>query len=205
MDLKEVRMALEKNQFTTYYVKTKEEVVPLIDKLTKEEVTFSHGGSVTLQQCGVLDFLKTKGSHYLSRDLALQTGGVEAYFSTMRNALLVDVYISGVNAITESGFLYNVDANGNRVGALLFGPKKVILVTSTSKIVANEEAAIRRVKEIAAPLNAQRLNRATPCAKTGKCEDCDSAARICNIAVFQRKSMVPNRIHIILVEEKLGY
>lgn len=205
MDVEKTRKALEKNNFKTYLVNKKEEVLALVEKITADASTFSNGGSVTLQQCKIIEFLKTKKENYYDRDTTLKEKGIEAYFELMQKANTVDVYLSGTNAITENGYLYNVDANGNRISCIMFGPKKVIIVASVNKIVADEAAAIKRVQEIAAPLNAKRLNRAVPCVKNGVCTDCQTSERLCNIAAFQKRSLLPQRIQIILVNEPLGY
>ncbi len=205
MELNQVRKNLELHNFKTYYVSSKEEALELCKTLTINDTTFSHGGSVTLQEVGLLDYLKTKGSDYIDRAQALQQGGMNAYIQAMQAATTVDVYFSSVNAITENGYLYNVDANGNRISCIAFGPKKVILLVSINKIVPDEKSAVQRVKEIVGPANAKRLKLATPCTKSGKCEDCQHPQRICNLSVFYKKSFQPGRIHIILIQEKLGY
>ena len=126
-------------------------------------------------------------------------------------AFSCDYYLSSANAITEDGELYNVDGNGNRVSAMIFGPKQVIIIAGVNKIVKNLEEAKRRVEKVTAPKNTVRLNCATPCAKTGECErlrsgsPCKSDARICCSYVTLGQQRVPDRIKVIIVNENLGY
>ena len=116
-----------------------------------------------------------------------------------------DCYLTSCNAVTEQGELYNVDGNANRVAAMTYGPKSVICVVGYNKIVPNLEAAVARVEQVAAPANAVRLHRKTPCTVTGRCEDCHSPDRICCTTVIHRQQRVPGRIKVILVGEELGY
>lgn len=205
MDIEKIRSNLEKHGFRTYFVDDRVQALALVKELTQEDKTFSHGGSMTLIECGILEFLKTKGEDYYDRDRTLKEQGFDAYFDVMRRANTVDVFLSSSNAITENGYLYNVDGNGNRISCLMFGPKKVIILAGVNKIVKDEEAAIKRVKEIAQPRNAKRLQLTTPCTITGKCEECSHPRRICNIYVFQKRSAIPGRIHIVLINEVLGF
>ena len=118
---------------------------------------------------------------------------------------MADVYLSSANAITEDGFLYNVDGRSNRVAALLYGPNKVIIVAGVNKIVRDLDAAIKRNREVAAPANALRLNKKTPCAKTLRCSDCKSLERICRNYVLMGPQGFKDRVHVILVNEHLGF
>lgn len=204
MKIKEVIEKLQDNNFEVYYVKTKEEVLPIVALLTKDDVTFSHGGSLTLEQCGIIDFLKTKGLNYYDRARARVEGGEEAYVNMLAKAMHADVFLTSVNAITKDGELYLVDGNGNRAAAVVYGPKKLVIVVSTNKIVASKEEARKRVFEIAAPLNAKRLNRSKECAKEDS-KDCPKDKRLCNIEVFINHTVFTDRIKIILVEEELGF
>ena len=156
---------------------------------------------MTLKETGVIDFLRNGSFNYLDRD-GLSGAELEKCF---RDAFSADVYFSSSNAITENGELYNVDGTGNRVAAMLFGPEKVIVIAGCNKLVKDLDAADERVKAVAAPANAIRLDRNTPCTKTGRCADCRSEGRICaNKVVFTRQT-TPGRITVILVAEELGY
>jgi len=129
----------------------------------------------------------------------------EEAINLRREGLLADVMVSSVNAVTLDGKLVNLDGMGNRVAAMIFGPRKVILVVGMNKVAADLEAAMARVKHYASPVNAIRLNRDTPCVKTGLCADCRSAQRICNLWSIIEGHAIPNRIHVKLVGESLGY
>jgi hypothetical protein len=122
-----------------------------------------------------------------------------------REMFLADVYVSSSNAVTEDGKLYNIDGTGNRVGSMTFGPKKVILVCGINKIVKDLDAAVSRVQNRAAPMNARRLALKTPCAETGVCADCASPQRICNVYVVTAKKPVWTDVTVLLVGEPLGF
>jgi hypothetical protein len=122
-----------------------------------------------------------------------------------RESLLVDLFITGTNALTEDGQLVNLDMIGNRVAALTFGPKHVLLFIGRNKIVADRDAAMARVKHYAAPVNVMRLEKKSPCGKTGRCEDCSSPDRICNTWTITEKSFPKKRIKIVLVNEEMGF
>jgi len=205
------RENLKKNRIASYYVKTCDEVVPLLKELIKEGDTVSIGGSVTLDECGVPEFLKNGGFNYLDRyEPGLNREQIEELF---HKAFFADVYLSSSNAVTEKGELYNVDGNSNRVAAILYGPKKVILVCGINKIVPNLDAAIERVKTVAAPANAMRLGCDTHCAEHGRCaginsgmaDGCGKDARICANYVVSAMQRKPDRINVIFVGENLGY
>ena len=122
-----------------------------------------------------------------------------------RKSFFADAYLTSSNAVTEKGELYNVDGNGNRVAAMLYGPDQVIVVVGINKIVKDVEQAILRVKEIAAPANNKRLNKPNPCTKIGYCADCNSPDRICNEYTLIKRQGVKGRIHVIIVNKELGY
>ena len=195
--------ALEKNRMDAYIVSSREEVVPLIRSLLHPQDTVAVGGSVTLDECGVLELLRCGDYQFLDRYAPGLSG--EEIGEIYRKSFFADAYLCSSNAVTENGELYNVDGNANRVAAMTFGPKKVILVVGVNKIVPDLAAAERRVQEIAAPANAKRLSCKTPCAETGKCADCAGDGRICCTAVIHRQQRVPGRIKVILVGEPLGY
>ncbi len=121
-----------------------------------------------------------------------------------REALLTDLFITGTNAVTEDGYLVNLDMNGNRVGAITYGPEHVIILVGRNKIVKDTQAAMNRIKEYAAPTNVMRLNKKTPCLKTSKCENCRSDERICNTWTIAEKSFPKKRIKVVLINESLG-
>lgn len=207
--IKRTMDALSRNKMKPYFVSSREELYSLIRELIKNDNLITAGGSMTLKESGVTDLLlnEYKGI-YLDRSEGKNPDEVGEIF---RKAFVSDTFFSSSNAITEEGELYNVDGNGNRVAAMIFGPKQVIVVAGANKIVKDREAAILRVEEHTAPKNAARLNCQTPCAKTGKCEKlisgepCRSPARICCSYVFLGQQRVPDRIKVIIVDEELGY
>ena len=205
---------LAKNNIKPYFVETKEEVVPLIRTLVNEGAIVSNGGSVTLKQTGVMDELKSGRYNYLDRSReGITRDEVEEVY---RQTYGADAYFASSNAVTESGYLYNVDGNSNRVSAILYGPKSVILVCGYNKIVSTIDEAVARVKTCAAPPNTVRLSCDTYCAKTGKCvslgkenpeiaDGCHSKDRICCNYVISGQQRHIDRIKVIFVGEELGY
>lgn len=202
---------LEKNNINSYFLQTKDEVIPLIEKLVAEGSTVAVGGSVTLTEAGVLDHLRCGRYEFIDRYEAGLTP--EQIKEVFRKSMGVDAYFCSCNAVTEEGELYNVDGNANRVAAIAFGPEKVIMIAGVNKIVANLDEAVKRVKTVAAPKNAQRLDCKTYCQVKGKCVDmeggigkgCDSPARICRHYLVSAKQSIKDRINVIFVNEELGY
>lgn len=206
--------ALRAHRMDAYYASTKEEALSTVQMLLPKGGTVSHGGSVTLQQIGVIDLLKNGDYNYLDR---ARPGITPEEMQTLyRNTFFADAYLTSTNAVTENGELYNVDGNSNRVAALLFGPKSVIVVAGYHKIVPDIHAAAQRVKRIAAPANATRLNCETYCRKEGQCvslangktdfcSGCNSDSRICCNYVISSTQREKGRIKVILVGEELGY
>lgn len=192
--------SLRENQMEGYYAKTSEDVVKLVEQLCKEGETVTVGGSMSLFESGVIEHLSSGRYEYLDRNA--KDADVQKIY---RDAFFCDTYITSCNAITEAGELYNVDGNGNRVAAITFGPKSVIIVAGYNKLVADLDEACERVRSLAAPANTQRLGCNTPCKTVGACCDCHSHDRICcsyNVIGFQRNK---ERIKVILVGEPLGY
>ncbi len=195
--------ALRKNNMEAYCVKTAGEVVPLVKTLLAEGATVGAGGSMTLEECGVMDLLRSGAYHFLDRGAPGLTP--EDIGKIYRQIFSADCYFASANAVTEAGEVLNVDGNANRVAAITFGPASVILVVGSNKIVKDLAAADARVKAVAAPANAKRLSCKTPCAVTGQCENCQSPGRICCTYVLHRYQRVPGRIKVILVGQELGY
>ncbi|SDP57145.1 lactate utilization protein [Desulforhopalus singaporensis] len=204
--LQAVQEALKSNNFDAHTVKNVAAARALIlDKLLPEATpaSVSYGGSMTVKATGVLEEIGAmKGVELIVPDEPNLS--LEQKIERRRQGLLVDLYLSGTNAVTEEGCLVNLDMIGNRVAAITFGPKKVIVIVGRNKVVADLEAAMYRIKEYAAPANAIRLDCKTPCAKTATCADCSSPGRICNHWTMNEKSYPKNRISVILVNEELG-
>lgn len=195
--------ALNRHGFNATFVASKEEAFSLILSLIKKEDLIGVGGSATLQEIGLLAELNN-GSY---RFIQTQAKGLteQERHQLYRECFFADIFLSSTNAITEDGYLYNVDGRSNRIAALLYGPNRVIIVAGINKIVRNIDEAVMRNKEIAAPANALRLNRKTPCTKTLKCCDCQSSERICCNYVVMGPQLNKNRITVILVDECLGF
>lgn len=194
---------LQKNNINGYFAESKEGLINIVEHIIEPGNKIAFGGSMTLFECGVMDYLKNGKYELVDRNKPDLTR--EQINEIYRQAFLSDVYFTSSNAITEKGEIYNVDGNGNRVAAILYGPKKVIIIAGVNKIVTTIEDAIKRNKEISAPANAKRLNTATPCTKTGKCMDCKSSQRICNEYTLIKRQRDSSRIHVIFMNETLGY
>lgn len=194
--------SLESRKFEAYYCNTKEEAKKILFSLISKEETISWGGSITLTEMGVIDTLRNENYKIIDREKAETQ---EEKIQLMRESLLCDTYLTGTNAISEDGELINIDGNGNRVAAITFGPKNVIVVCGMNKVVHSVKDALSRARNIAAPINAQRFELTTPCVATGKCMDCKNSQSICSIITRTRLCKPAGRIKVILVGEKLGF
>ena len=194
---------LEKNNIKAYYAKSDDEIFQTIKAIVKDGETVSVGGSMTLFEIKIIDFLRSGRYNFLDRyeENLTQTDLKEIY----RKSFSANTYFASANAITEEGEIFNVDGNGNRVAAILYGPDKVILIVGVNKIVKNIDEAIKRNKDISGPANAKRLNLQTPCAKVGYCMDCKSKDRICCEYTVIKRQRNENRIHVIFVNDNLGF
>ncbi len=164
----------------------------------------SWGGSMTLVSTGLYDALK--GSTDMEvLDTYDKKLSPEESLERRRQSLLVDLFLTGTNAVTESGQLVNLDMIGNRIGGITFGPKHVIILVGRNKITTDLEEAMSRIKDYAAPVNTMRLNKKTPCAKTSYCEECKSPDRICNSWVITEKSFPKGRVKVVLINQDLGF
>lgn len=201
--IERVMAALKLNKMKPFYVENCDQLKIIIRELVKNDKLITIGGSVTLRESGVTEMLEEEFSGaFLDRSAAQDREEVE---EIMRAAFNSDTFITSTNALTEDGELYNVDGNGNRVSAMIFGPRQVIVVAGVNKIVKDMEEAVRRVETIAAPKNTVRLECDTPCARTGECSHCRSDSRICCSYVRLAQQRVPNRIKVIIVNQELGY
>ena len=166
--------------------------------------TISFGGSMTMEATGIVDELRREGRYRLF-DGVDYTLPPEERIEIRRQGLLADLYISGINAITEEGALYWLDGIGNRVAAIAFGPRKVILVAGRNKVVASREEAEERIRRIAAPQNvARHPGFRTPCAITGVCSDCNSPDRVCNTRMEMLRCWPAGRVLVVLIDQELG-
>lgn len=194
---------LKKNNMDAFFVEDEAELLDKVKSLVKENDTIAVGGSMTLFDTGIIDFIRKGKFNFLDRYEKGLTH--EEILELHRKGLLSDTYFTSSNAVTEDGFLYNVDGTGNRVASMIFGPKQVIVIIGKNKIVKDINAAIERNKKTAAPLNAKRLHRNTPCAKLGYCVDCKTEDRICNEYTVIKRQAIKGRIKVIIVNKELGY
>jgi len=194
---------LHRNNMDGYYVQSCEQAIEKIIELVNDGATVSVGGSMTLFEAGVMDHLRSGRYNFLDRYAdGLTPEDIKMIY---RGGFSADAYFTSSNAITESGELFNVDGNGNRVAAMIYGPDKVIVIAGINKLVKDEQQAMERLKSTAAPANARRLGRKTPCAELGYCTNCSSPDRICNEYVLIKKQPARGRIHVIIIDRELGY
>ena len=197
------RKALERNGFESQFVPDAQSAVKAILDTIPDGAAVGIGGSMTLNQIGFFEAAKGRRMNLLNpfaQGITPEEGG-----ELRRKIFSCDYFLCSTNAITEEGQLYNVDASGSRVGAMFFGPQKAIVVCGINKIVRDMKEARKRVWNLAAPMNAKRLARKTPCTETGVCSDCNSPGRICNISVELVKKPPRSDILILLVGEPLGF
>ena len=194
--------ALSLRHFDAYYCASSSEAAEKILSLIPKTDVVSWGGSMTMEALGVIDRVKKGGWRVIDRSTAQSQ---EEKIEIMRRALLCDTYLTGANAISEDGEIVNVDGNGNRVAAMTFGPKSVIVACGMNKVVKTAEDAISRARNTAAPVNAQRFDIRTPCKTTGSCADCKSTDSICSYIVRTRLCKPAGRIKVVLVGEALGF
>ncbi len=205
--LDRLKKSLEGNNFETHVVPDRQAAKALtLDVLIPgcNPRSLAWGGSMTYVATGLYDALKSRTDLEII-DTYDKNKSAEELLESRRQALLADLFIAGTNAVTEHGHLVNLDMIGNRVAALAFGPRWVIVLVGRNKIVPDLGEAIDRVKGYAAPTNVMRLDKKTPCAKTGRCHDCDSPERICNHWAITEKSFPPKRIKVVLINEDLGF
>lgn len=205
--LEELKEALTENNFEVFLAENTDEAKSIVlEKIIPEIApkSVSWGGSLTFVATGLYDILKNNNDLSVL-DTYDKTLSPEESLERRRQSLLVDLFITGSNAVTESGQLVNLDMFGNRVGALTFGPKNVIILVGRNKIVPDLDEAMFRIKNYAAPVNTMRLDKKTPCAKTSFCEDCKSPDRICNTWTITEKSFPKKRVRIILINKDLGF
>jgi hypothetical protein len=201
--LETCRVSLVANGFDVYVAADPQQAKQIFFTQILPELqvkTISWGGSMTLEETGVLDELlqNTRFQVIEPLDKAIPRDEI---IKRRRQALLADLFLTGSNAITVCGKLVNLDMIGNRTAAITFGPKQVVLFVGRNKITADLTAAMDRVRNVAAPLNAKRLDFPTPCSKTGRCHDCSSPKRICNTWTITEKCFPPGRIKVVLIDQ----
>ena len=190
---------LESRNMTGYYAASREEAKELALSLIPEGSTVSMGGAMSAHEIGLVQALKEGNYRFIDRD----------EYEDKRKAMLLaydaDVFLSSTNAMTEDGVLINIDGNSNRVSAIAQGPRKVVFIVGMNKVCSDVDGAMKRARNVAAPTNAQRFGISTPCAKTGSCMNCKSPETICCQFLITRYSRHKDRIHVILVNDMLGF
>lgn len=196
---------LKQRNMDGYYAATKEEALQLVkEKFLKKGVSVAWGGSMTLQEMGITDYLKSGECECVVYDRAVAKTKEEQR-EMKQHMINADYFLMSANAITMDGELVNIDGMANRVSFLCYGPENVLIIAGMNKIASNVDDALNRVKNIAAPPNALRLHRKTPCAEYGRCTECLAEDCMCSQIVVTRRSSIKNRIHVILVGTELGY
>jgi L-lactate utilization protein LutB len=205
--LADLKSELEDNNFEVYLAENTSEA----KRIVLEEIlpktgpkSVSWGGSMTFLATGLYEAIKEDSSIEIL-DTFDRSISREEMIERRRQALLVDLFITGTNAVTESGQLVNLDMIGNRIGGITFGPKSVVILVGRNKIVPDLDEAMARIKDYVAPVNAMRLDMKTPCLKTSYCDECNSPQRICNTWAITEKCFPKGRVKIVLINEDLGF
>ena len=189
---------LKSRNMTGHYADSKEEALKLALELIPEGSTIAMGGCTSANEIGLINALENGNYHYLDREKMDAREGLMAAYDA-------DIFLSSANALTDDGILVNIDGNSNRVSCIAQGPKKVIFIVGINKVCSDLDAAMKRARNVAAPANAQRFDIKTPCKETGKCFNCKSPDTICCQFLITRYSRHTDRIHVILVNENLGF
>ena len=190
---------LESRNMTGYYASSAEEAKKIALELIPEGASVTMGGGMSVHEIGLVEALKNGNYNFIDRDAAQDKR------AAMLAAYDADFFLSSCNAITEDGIMINIDGNSNRVSAICQGPKKVLFIVGMNKVCSDVDGAMKRARNVAAPINAQRFGLNTPCAKTGSCFDCKSPDTICCQFLMTRFSRHEGRIHVILVNDSLGF
>ena len=190
---------LKSRNMTGYYAASKEEAKEIALSLIPEGSSVTMGGGMSVHEIGLVDTIKKGNYNFIDRD------AYEDKRAAMLAAYNADVFLSSSNAITQDGILVNIDGNANRVSAIAQGPKKVVMIVGMNKVCDDWDGAMKRARNVAAPINTQRFGLSTPCTKTGTCMDCKSPDTICCQFLITRFSRHAGRIHVILVNDNLGF
>ena len=196
---KKVIKGLESRQMSGYYAANKEEALKTALSLIPEGSTVTMGGAMSAHEIGLPQALAQGNYNFIDRDK------MEDKRAAMLAAYDADFFLASANAMTEDGVIINIDDNANRVSAIAQGPRHVIFIVGMNKICDDVDGALKRARNVAAPINAQRFGLNTPCTKTGSCMDCKTPDTICCQFLITRYSKHPGRIHVILVNDYLGF
>lgn len=190
---------LASRNMTGYYAKDREEAKKKALELIAEGSSVTMGGAMSAHEIGLVEALKSGNYNFIDREEA------EDRRAAMLLAYDADVFLASANAITEDGIIVNIDGNANRVSCIAYGPKKVVFIVGMNKVCKDVDHALKRARNVAAPINAQRFGLSTPCSKTGSCMDCKTPDTICCQFLITRYSKHKDRIHVILVNDSLGF
>ncbi len=190
---------LESRNMKGYYAADREEALQIALELIPENSSISMGGAMSAHEIGLVDAIKNGNYNFIDRDAA------EDKRAAMLEGYDADYFLTSANAMTEDGVMVNIDGNSNRVSAIAQGPKHVLVIVGMNKICDDVDGAMKRARNVAAPINAQRFGLSTPCAKTGSCMNCKSPDTICCQFLITRYSRHNDRIHVILVNDTLGF
>lgn len=190
---------LESRNMSGYYAASKEEALKIALELIPEGSSVSMGGAMSAHEIGLVEAVKKGNYNFIDRD------ATEDKRAAMLAGYDADVFLSSANAMTDDGILVNIDGNSNRVSAIAQGPKKVVFIVGMNKVCSDVDHALKRARNVAAPINAQRFGLNTPCSKTGSCMNCKSPDTICCQFLITRFSRHKDRIHVILVNDSLGF
>jgi L-lactate utilization protein LutB len=190
---------LESRNMKGYYAASKEDALKIALDLIEEGASVTMGGAMSAHEIGLVDALKNGNYNFIDRDKA------EDKRAAMLAAYDADYFLTSANAITEDGVMINIDGNSNRVSAIAQGPRHVLAIVGMNKVCPDVDSAMKRARNVAAPINAQRFSLSTPCCKTGACMDCKSPDTICCQFLMTRFSRHEGRIHVIMVNDSLGF
>lgn len=203
LKLQTLKTRLENKNFKVTIVENKNEAVRLVEELIPNNSSVAVGGSQTLFETGIIDKLHAMNIRFIDRYEANLS--FEQLQERLRAGLTADYFLTSTNALSMDGNLYNIDATGNRVAAMIYGPKNVLVFVSLNKIFDDEASAVSHVRNVAAVANCIRYKKNTPCTKVGYCVNCNDAEKLCSNFVKQERSHFKERIHIILIKEEYGF
>lgn len=195
--------ALKKHGFDAVFLKSPQEAIDFLSPKLLPGMKIGFGGSMTIKGLGIQKLAEKAGCIILDHNAPGLTADQKT--DILRSQLTCDLFISGSNAVTMDGEIVNVDANGNRVAALTFGPKEIVVVMGINKIVTSLDEAFERIETIAAPINNKRLNRPNPCTKTGVCMDCNGPMRSCRIYQILKRCPALSKFTVVIVGEQMGF
>lgn len=202
-DIEKTLESLNKKGFKAVYAKDAQAARDYVLSVIGSDESVGVGGSMTTKETGIVDALLARGNTLYSHWIAQSNG--KSADEARRKGMTADAYLSSTNAVTLAGDLVNIDGSGNRIAAMIFGPEKVVIVAGKNKITSNPNTAVARIKSVACPQNARRLGYDTPCAATGKCEECSGPDRMCSVITRMQYPTRGKEIHVVIIDGDYGY